>query len=374
MKKLSLIILILIMSTASYAEIRLGSLFSTTGPASFLGMPEKQTLEMVVEKANKNGGINGEKIELYLYDTRGIDAEARKKFIRLVKKDRVDAVIGPTRSGSTLAIKELAGKFKMPLISCASSDRIIDPINPYVFKVAPSDTLAVRKIYAYLKDYGKTKVGILTAQNGYGDSGRTALINEAESMGINVVADEKFRDNDKDMTSQLTKISEKKPDAIICWGVGPAPAIVAKNYKQLQPDAALIMSHGVASKKFIELAGNAAENIILPAGRLLVANKLSDNNKFKSMLTAYKSEYEERFNSSVSTFGGHAYDAFQVFKQAYINSKKENIELTSAIENIKGYLGTYGEFNFSQSDHNGLDMHAFIMLKIKSGDWQLLNK
>ncbi|HCW93250.1 MAG TPA: ABC transporter substrate-binding protein, partial [Flexistipes sinusarabici] len=115
MKKLTFILLILVISTVCYAEIRLGALFSTTGPASFLGMPEKQTLEMLVEEANSNGGINGEKIELFLYDTRGIDAEARKKFIRLVKKDRVDAVIGPTRSGSTLAIKELAGRFKMPL-------------------------------------------------------------------------------------------------------------------------------------------------------------------------------------------------------------------------------------------------------------------
>jgi len=374
MKKLTFILLILVISTVCYAEIRLGALFSTTGPASFLGMPEKQTLEMMVEEANSNGGINGEKIELFLYDTRGIDAEARKKFIRLVKKDRVDAVIGPTRSGSTLAIKELAGRFEMPLISCASSDRIIEPINPFVFKVAPSDTLAVRKIYSYLKGKGQKRVAIITAQNGYGDSGRTALLNEAKKMGINIVADEKFRDNDRDMTSQLTKIAEADPDAIICWGVGPAPAIVAKNYKQLQLDATLFMSHGVASKKFIKLAGSAAEGIILPAGRLLVAEKLPDNNRFKSMLLEYKNAYEKRFDSSVSTFGGHAYDAFQIFKKAYNNSVEKNIKITEAIENIKGYLGTYGEFNFSQNDHNGLDMNAFIMLKIQNGDWQLLNK
>ncbi|WP_273265409.1 ABC transporter substrate-binding protein, partial [Flexistipes sinusarabici] len=358
MKKLTFILLILVISTVCYAEIRLGALFSTTGPASFLGMPEKQTLEMLVEEANSNGGINGEKIELFLYDTRGIDAEARKKFIRLVKKDRVDAVIGPTRSGSTLAIKELAGRFKMPLISCASSDRIIEPINPFVFKVAPSDTLAVRKIYSYLKGKGQKRVAIITAQNGYGDSGRTALLNEAKKMGINIVADEKFRDNDRDMTSQLTKIAEADPDAIICWGVGPAPAIVAKNYKQLQLDATLFMSHGVASKKFIKLAGSAAEGIILPAGRLLVAEKLPDSNRFKSMLLEYKNAYEKRFDSSVSTFGGHAYDAFQIFKKAYNNSVEKNIKITEAIENIKGYLGTYGEFNFSQNDHNGLDMNA----------------
>jgi len=373
MKKLLLIGMLLIFATgSSFAEYRLGALFSTTGPASFLGMPEKQTLEMLVEKTNKNGGINGEKIELFMYDTRGVDAEARKKFIRLVKRDNVNAVIGPTRSGSTLAIKDLAEKFQVPLLSCASSDKIINPLNKYVFKVAPSDKHAVRKIYFYLKTKGMENIAILTAQNGFGDSGRDALLSEAEKMGLNIVADEKFRDNDRDMTSQLTKISERNPDAVICWGVGPAPAIVAKNFKQLQIEAELIMSHGVASKKFIELAGDAAEGIILPAGRLLVAEKLPDSSKFKSMLVDYKNKYESTFGESVSTFGGHAYDAFMIIKKALLTAGKDKEKLIKSMEEITDYIGTYGIFNFSKKDHNGLDKDAFILIKIRNSDWELL--
>ena len=365
---------ILMMFTASvFGEIRLGALFAVTGPASFLGLPEKQTLEMLVEEINENGGINNEKIKLYLYDTRGDDSEARKKFMRLVQKDKVIAVIGPTRTGSTLAIKDLAEKNGIPLFSCAASRKIVEPVSKFVFKSPQSDDHAVEKIYEYIISKGKKRVAIITAQSGYGATGRDALLSIASNYGIEIVADEKFRDTDKDMTAQLTKIAEKNPDAVICWGVGPAPAIVAKNFKQLNLKGMLIMSHGVASKKFIELAGDAADGIILPAGRLLIAEKLPDSDKFKSFLVDYKRKFEARYNSPVSTFGGHAYDAFLMFKTAFEKAGKDNEKIAEAAENIKSLLGTAGEFNLSKEDHNGLTKNSFIMLTIKNGDWEPVN-
>ena len=367
-KKIFLLIFIFI-SGSLYAEIKLGALFAVSGPASFLGLPEKQTLEMMVEEINESGGINGEKIKLIIYDTKSEDNEARRKFLRLAQKDKVAAVIGPTRTGATLAIKDLSEKEEVPVISCASSERIVNPLAKYMFKVAPSDTYAVEKIYEYLKSNKKNKVAIITAQSGYGATGRDALLSIASNYGIEIVADEKFRDTDKDMTAQLTKIAEKNPDAVICWGVGPAPAIVAKNFKQLNLKGMLIMSHGVASKKFIELAEDAANGIILPAGRLLVADKLPEGDKYKKVVTEYKRKFEDRYNSPVSTFGGHAYDALMVFKLAY---EKNSKDLVSAIESVKNYIGTYGEFNFSKDNHDGLTKDAFVMVKIENGDWELL--
>ena len=188
-------------------------------------------------------------------------------------------------------------------------------------------------------------------------------------MGIDVVADEKFRDSDKDMTAQLNKISKKNPDAIICWAAGSTPAIVAKNFKQLGLKSMLIMSHGVASKKFISLAGDASENIYLPAGRLLIADKLADNDKFKSLLVNYKREYESKYKMAVSPFGGHAYDAFSIIKRVLQSDNKDYVK---AIESIKNMIGTYGVFNFSAKDHNGLSKDAFIMLQIKNKNWVLV--
>lgn len=368
MKKI-FVILIGLVAVSVFGEIKLGALFSVTGPASFLGMPEKNTLEMLVEEVNANGGINGEKIELTIYDTKSDDAEARKKFLRLVKKDNVVAVIGPTTTGESLAVRDLATSEKIPLISCASSDRIVTPVNKYIFKVAPSDVHAVEKVFEYLKNNGKKNIGIMTAQNGFGDAGRAALLKIKDAYGMNVVADEKFRDADKDMTTQLTKINDKNPDAVIVWGVGPAPALVAKNFRQLGLKSTLVMSHGVASKKFIELAGEAAEGIVLPAGRLVVAEQLSDADRFKSLLLSYAASYTTKYKDAVSTFGGHAFDAFKIFETAYMKDKND---MASSIEDIKGYLGTYGEFNFSGSDHNGLSKDAFVMITVKKGDWELL--
>ncbi|MCX8085180.1 MAG: ABC transporter substrate-binding protein [Calditerrivibrio sp.] len=370
MKRL-FVFLLLLLSVSAYAELKIGALLALTGPASILGLPEKQTIEMLVQEINKKGGIGGQKISMVIYDTQSIDDEARKKFLRLVQKDEVSVILGPTTSGETLAIKDLASQYKVPVISMASSDRIVDPLNRYVFKVAPSDDHAVQKIYEYLSANKKNKVALLTVQNGYGDSGRAALLKEAKNFGIEVVADEKYSDSDKDMTSQLSKIAAKKPDAVICWGVGPAPAIIAKNFKQLNINAQLVMSHGVASAKFIELAQDAANGIILPAGRMIIAEQLPDNDKYKSLLLSYIKDFESEFKTPVSTFGGHAYDAINIISMALRNFKNTE-DIVNNIENIKGYVGTYGTFNFSNTDHNGLSRDAFVMVRIENKKWKLI--
>ncbi|MEF3253993.1 MAG: ABC transporter substrate-binding protein [Deferribacterales bacterium] len=365
-----LVVCFLLFSFTAFADIKVGGLFALTGPASILGLPEKQTVEYYVKKINMKGGINGQKIDLIVYDTQSVDDEARKKFIRLVQKDGVYLVLGPTTSGESLAIKDLAAQYKVPVISMASSDRIINPLNPFVFKVAPSDEHAVQKVFEYLSSQKMNKVAILTVQNGFGDSGRAAMLKEAKDFGIKIIADEKYLDTDKDMTSQLSKINVKKPDAIIVWGVGPAPAIIAKNFKQLNMTSQLVMSHGVASAKFIELSGDAANGIILPAGRIIVSKQLPDNDKYKKLLLDYIKEYETEFKTPVSTFGGHAYDAIHILMS--IKNFKDGNTIAQNIESIKNYIGTYGTFNFSSADHNGLSKDAFVMVKIVNKKWKLL--
>ncbi|MCD8492551.1 MAG: ABC transporter substrate-binding protein [Geovibrio sp.] len=196
-----------------------------TGPAGYLGLPEKQTVEMLVDQVNAAGGINGNKIELVFYDTQGDENRTLSYFKRLATKDKVVAVLGPTRTGSTLVIKDLAERFKLPLISCATSQQIVTPVNKYVFKTAQSDTLVVEKLFEHLVKNGKKKIAIITEQSGYGTTGRDALLEVAPKYGVNIAIEEKFRDTDKDMTSQLAKIKAADVDAVICWGVGPAPAI-----------------------------------------------------------------------------------------------------------------------------------------------------
>jgi branched-chain amino acid transport system substrate-binding protein len=368
MKKITLIIMMLCFSFTAFAEIRLGGLFSVTGPASFLGNPEKLTVEMLVDEINAAGGINGEKIKLFIYDTQGREDRTISYFKRLATVDKVVAVLGPSRTGSALAIKDLAAKFKIPLIACAASAQIVQPADPYVYKTPQSDTHVAEKLFDYLKSKGKTNIALISDQSGYGATGREAVLASAPKFGINIVSDEKFMDTDKDMTAQLSKIKAKNPDAVICWAAGSAPAIVAKNAQALGMKD-IYMTQGIASKKFIELAGDAAEGIKLTAGRLIVADKLSDSDPFKPMLMKYKKDYESKFDNAVSVFGGHAYDAFGIFKMAYEKAGKGGDELAAALSEVKGFMGTAGVFNMTPDDHTGLSKDSFIIVEIRNGEF-----
>ncbi|WP_456432947.1 ABC transporter substrate-binding protein [Thermosulfuriphilus sp.] len=377
MKKLFLLALFFLLTLGSQGQAtepyRIGALFSITGPTSFIGEPERNTLEMLVEEVNKAGGINGHPIEVIIYDTEGMEKNAVKKATKLMTRDKVLAIIGPSRTGTTLAVVPFAERYKVPLISCAAGVKITEPVKPWVFKTPQTDRMAVKRIYNHLKKKGLTRVAIITVSTGFGQSGRVELKRLAPDYGIELVADEIYGPKDVDMTPQLTRIRSLNPQAVICWGTNPGPAIVAKNMRQLGFNVPLYMSHGVASKKFIELAGSAAEGIILPAGKILVADKLPDSDPQKPILLDYIAKYKARYGQEPSAFGGHAYDAFGLLKEALKVAGGDRVKIRKALENIKGFVGIHGIFNMSPQDHNGLDeKEAFVMVIIKNGNWELL--
>jgi branched-chain amino acid transport system substrate-binding protein len=358
----------------SAEPIRIGAIFSVTGPASFLGEPERNTAKMLEEDLNAAGGLLGRRIEVIVYDDESDTTKAVTAVDRLVKRDRVAAVIGPSTSGSTLAIMPKIEEARIPLISCAAARKIVEPVRQWVFKVAASDILAVKKIFTDLKQRDLTKIAILTASDAYGAGGREDIKELAPKMGIALVSDEVYGPKDTDMTAQLTRIKGTGAQAIVVWGTNPGPAVIARNRAQLKITTPLYMSSGVASKKFIELAGpENAEGILLPAGRLLVEAQLPATHPQKSLLSKYIREYEPRFKQPVSTFGGHAWDAMMMLAQAIRNAKSaEPAAIRDAMEKVRGFYGTGGEFNFSPEDHSGLTEEAFAMVRITKGDWELL--
>ncbi|PLX67803.1 MAG: ABC transporter substrate-binding protein [Denitrovibrio sp.] len=368
MKKVAILLVILCFSISAFAEIRLGAMFAVTGPASFLGNPEKLTIEMLVENINKAGGINGEKIKLFVYDTQGREDRAINSLNRLAKKDRVVAIIGPSTTGESLAIKARATGFKIPLISCAASAKIVNPSDLYIYKTPQSDVHVAERIFDYMSSVGIKTIGLITVQNGFGATGRAAMIKIAKDYGITIVADEKYMDKDKDVTVQLSTIKAKKPDAVICWAAGGSPAIVARNAAQLGITN-LYMSHGVASPKFIKLAGDAANGIKLAAGRLGVAEKLPNSDKYKATILEYKKAYEDKYNTTASPFGGYANDAFVLFKAAYEKAGNDRTKIAEALQTLTNVTGTTGTYSMTTSDHNGLTKESAIMLEIKDGQF-----
>lgn len=379
MKKLSLlfssICLVLVTASLSLAAgtIKIGGLFAVTGPASFLGEPEKKTLELLVKEANAKGGINGQKLEAVIYDTGGDATKAVQLATKLIKDDKVSVIIGPSTTGESMAVIPVVEKEKVPLISCAAGIKITDPAKHWVFKTPANDHIAAEKILNYMAAKKQKSFALLTVTDGFGASGREQIKALAKQKGFTVVADEVYGPKDTDMTAQLTKIRGIKPDAIICWGTNPGPAVITKNVKQLGIKTPLYMSHGVASKKYIELAGaDAAEGVMLPAGKLAVYDALPKNDAQKNLLKSYDQSYKKAYGVEASTFGGYAYDAFLLATNAIKKSGTSAEQIRTGIEQASKLVSISGVFSMSAKDHNGLDLSAFEMVKIVKGDWALI--
>jgi branched-chain amino acid transport system substrate-binding protein len=359
----------------SAEPIKIGAIFSVTGPAAFLGDPEKKTVKMLEEQINKAGGLLGRKVEIIVYDDETDATKALTAFDRLIKKDGVVAVVGPSTTGTTLAVVSKAEEAKIPLIACGAAKKIITPHKKWVFKTPQNDEIAVKAIYKHAKKNGITKVAIITASDGYGAGGREELKLLAPQMGIEIVADEVFGPKDTDMTVSLTKIGGSGAQAIICWGTNPGPAVIARNRMALGMKIPLYNSLGVGSKKFIELAGiDATEGLLVSVGRLLVADQVPASNPQRNVLLRYKKEYEGMFKEEVSTYGGHSWDAVMMLAQAIKTANSADpAAIRDAMEKIKHFQGTGGEFNMSPTDHGGLADDAIVIVKIVKGEWQLIN-
>lgn len=354
------------------APIKIGALFAVTGPAAFLGEPERNTAKMVVDEINKAGGVKGRKLELVTYDTAGDATKAVQLATKLIKDDKVVAIIGPSTTGETMAVIPVVEKEQIPLISCSAGSKITDPVKKWVFKTAQNDSLAVAKIFEYLQKQKQNKVAILTVSDGFGSSGREQLKAQAAKFGINIVSDDTYGPKDTDMTAQLTKIRGSQAQALIVWGTNPGPAVIAKNAKQLGLKLPLYMSHGVSSKKFIDLAGDAAEGIRLPSGKVLVADVLSNSDSQKKSLLAFVKDYQNHYKTEGDHFGGHAWDAVMLIKTAVEQGADSPAAIRDQLEKTKNFHGIGGTFNFSSQDHAGLGKDAFVLVEIKSKDWVIV--
>ena len=351
-------------------EIKIGAILAVTGGASFLGVPESQTLEMLVEEINNGGGIKGSKINLIIKDS-GANPEKALSFAKqLIEEDQVLAIIGPSTSGESLQIKQLCEDNQTILLSCAAAEGIVDPVAKYVFKTPQKDSYAAMKIFETMNDMGISKIGVVTANTGFGKGGKAQLEKYAPEYGIEIIINETYDSKATDLTALLTKVKAKKVQAVVNWSIVPAQSIIPKNMKQLKMDVPLFQSHGFGNIKYVNVAGEAANGIIFPCGRLLIADELPDGQPQKKLLVKYKNDYENKYNEDVSTFGGHAYDALMILNEVIKKVGTDKEKVRAGIENLKNFPGTGGVFNFSPKDHNGLDIDSFEILTVKDGQFK----
>jgi branched-chain amino acid transport system substrate-binding protein len=352
--------------------IKIGGVFSASGGAASLGKPEMDTLKMMADKVNAEGGINGRKIEVISYDDKSDQNEAVIAIKKLIEQDKVAAVIGGTISGNSLAMIPQAEKAKIPFISVAASKNINKPVKKYVFKTAQGDDVVIPRVVDYLKAQNLTKVAWLNVDNPYGSSGKEEFDMLAKGSGIEIVSSEVFEATVNDAKPMLTRVKQKNPQAIVIWGTTQESAVVTKNIRELGIQVPIIESHGIGNKKFIELAGQAANGVIFPVGRLLVADQVPADSKQKTVLDSYAKMFKEKYGYEPSTFGGHAWDAFEILVTAMKTAGDDPEKIREAIENgTKDFVGVTGSFTMSAQDHNGLKSDSLAIIEIKDGKWVL---
>jgi len=264
----------------------------------------------------------------------------------------------------------------MILMSCAAAEVIVNPVAKFVFKTPQKDSQAVTWIYNTMKEKGITKIAVLSSNTGFGQAGKKQLTDLAPKFGMEILISETYDKAATDLSDVLTKVKATAGvQAVVNWSIEPAQAILAKNMKQIGMEVPLFQSHGFGNPKYVEQAGVAAEGTLFPAGRLLVVDELPDRHPQKALLAAYKKDYEATYKEDVSTFGGHAYDAILVVTEGLKKAGvADRAKVRDAIENLRGLAGTAGVFNFSPTDHTGLDLSAFEMLTVKNGKFTIYKK
>ena len=377
----TLLVLVLVIGGAqaradAQEPYRIGAVFSITGPGSSLGIPERDTALMLEAEINARGGIKGpdgrlHPLKIVIYDDASDETKAVLAAKKLIDEDRVTVIVGTTLSGTSLAILDTVQKAEVPLVSCAAAAKIVEPAaeRKWVFKTPQSDHLIVGVLVDYLKAKGLTRVGWLNVDYAFGQLGWVEFDKAAQSAGLSILVNEKFGQKDVDMTAQLTRVKAAAPQAVVVWSIPPSASIATRNYADLGLKMPMFQSHGIGNKKFVELAGAAANGVMFPAGKLLVAEQLADNDPQKPVLLAYARDFEARYGPR-NTFGGHAWDAVQLAVRGLERAGTDRAGVRAAIESTRNFVGISGVFDFSPSDHNGLDRRAATMIQIVDGQWK----
>lgn len=357
-------------------DYKIGAIFDITGPASSLGVPERDTVKMLQDQLNAKGGITGpdgklHKINLIIYDNQSQESQSVLVAKRLIEEDKVPVIIGPSQSGTTLAIVDTTQKAQIPLISAAASISIVSPVadRPWVFKTPQSDTLIMTTLLDYLKSKGVTKVGWISVNNAFGDSGRAQFEKLAPTYGITATTNERFGATDTDMTGQLTKIKSTDAQALIVWAIPPGASVVTKNAADIGLKLPVYQSHGIGNQDFITLAGAAANGVVFPTSKLLVASSLPETDQQKQTLLSYTDQYQKAYGKFPTTFGGNAWDAFSLAVEALKKAGPDPKAIQTALMGITEFVGITGVFNINATDHNGLDKRAVTMVTIVDGKW-----
>ena len=362
------------------AKITIGFTLSETGPAAALGIPQRNTVALMPKT------IAGQRVEYIVLDDGSDTTRAVANARKLTDEDHADAIVGSSITPAALAMIPVAAEKTTPILSLAASKSIIAPMDAqrhWVFKMPQNDGLMADAIAGYMAGHGVKTVGFIGFNDAYGDGWLKESKRALGAKNIKLVAVERFARTDTSVTGQVLHLMAAHPDAVLIAGSGTPAALPQRELHQRGYKGQYFQTHGVATKDFIRVGGRDVEGTILPAGPVLVAAQLPDNNPIKPVALRYTKLYEAKYGAgSMSTFGAHAWDANRVLRYAIPIALKTakpgtpafRAALRDAIESAHDLVVTQGIMTMSPSNHNGFDKRARVMVTIQGGTWKLLGE
>jgi branched-chain amino acid transport system substrate-binding protein len=309
---------------------------------------------------------------------------ATKNIKKLISENNVDVVIGSTTTPNSLAMMDVAADNETPMISMAGSAIVVEPMDAkrrWVFKSAQNDAHMATAIVQHMTDKKLQTVAFIGFADAYGEGWFKEFSKIAELRNLRVVASERFQRNDTSVTGQILKIMAAKPDAVLVGGAGTPAALPQKALREKGYKGLIYQTHGVANNDFLRVGGKEVEGAFLPLGPMVIANQLPNDNPVKKSALVYVNKYEAVYGKgSVSSFGGHAWDAGvllgNALPAALKKAKPGTVEfrraLRDALENTNDLPASHGIFNLNPNDHQGFDQRARVMATIENNTWKLV--
>jgi branched-chain amino acid transport system substrate-binding protein len=375
--RFSVAVLALCFSIVAAAQVRIGLMVSATGPTTAIGIPQKNTGDLLPRK------IGDVTIEYFQYDDGGDTTRAVQNVKKLIQEHNVDALIGPSTTPNALAILDVIAENKVPLMATVGTSSVVEPLDAkkrWVFKTTQNDDLIAAALVRHMVKNGVKTVGFIGFKDPYGENWHKVFSSIAEPAGIKLIATEYYLRTDSSVTGQALKLIAAKPDAVLVAGVGGPGVLPQTTLRDQGYKSAIYQTHGVATDDFIRLGKDKVEGTVLAAGPMLVIDEIADSNPIKKVAQAYirrvrKAVRAETGDLRRQHLGFRAH--FAARDSGCDQSRKTRNEgfrsaLRDAIEREREVVGCQGVFNMSPTNHNGMDERARVLVTVKDGKFRLL--